>query len=507
MTEKAAATHMCFNCKNEVRATATGNLSYECDRDVTSLEIIVHCPECLYEEERYTSMGGYHGSDFSDNEVIECDAEEIERLLHEGQCPAYKIVLIDSMVEFTNKVEENSLAQNQLNYVVDIKDNPQLLEVAHKLLRFVKNVRGLGRGVYTDDESFPGVADDSYYDEPDELWFKGFLSSNICHIGEGDNIREYVSCFSDVEGLQNQINECLQNAHPYDAVDNNLKRLLKSAAWDLSVVQYLTSNEFETSIQQICFSQELQNILWSNSFIKGFTIDVDGAFSDYVNNIVPLISDRLELSHVDDLCHFVVSYLRRESSILSLTSIMDELENLLLTESHHGIFQQSQSVFKKGLDAEIKFSNWMNKRNYFFIYLQQDSDSMAKAFKNLDNDEYSDISHNPLKRPDYLIHLTSYGTIVCDVKCQKIFSNYKNANAECLTISEIEFNKACNFTAEFGLNWWWAYECNDEWLFMTTRVAKTYFRSEKHFYESGAHGPFAAIPIDNFIKTPFGLSI
>ena len=112
MTEKAAATHMCFNCKNEVRATATGNLSYECDRDVTSLEIIVHCPECLYEEERYTSMGGYHGSDFSDNEVIECDAGEIERQLHEGQCPAYKKVLIASMVEFTNKVEDNSLAQN-----------------------------------------------------------------------------------------------------------------------------------------------------------------------------------------------------------------------------------------------------------------------------------------------------------------------------------------------------------------------------------------------------------
>lgn len=161
------------------------------------------------------------------------------------------------------------------------------------------------------------------------------------------------------------------------------------------------------------------------------------------------------------------------------------------------------SITEKGDFAEKEFKQWMDENGYYFVYLQQSTDTMAKAFQKLSNDENSDIKHNPLKRPDFLVQLSGYGTIVADVKNQTVFPDSRNKE-ESLTLSEIEIKKASNFQAEFALKWWWVFYYEGAWLFTNLQKVNHFTKNETHRFNSKGK-IFYSIPVSAFLTHPFGI--
>jgi hypothetical protein len=129
---------------------------------------------------------------------------------------------------------------------------------------------------------------------------------------------------------------------------------------------------------------------------------------------------------------------------------------------------------------------------------------MAKAFQKLSNDENSDLKHNPLKRPDFLIQLSGYGTIVADVKNQTVFRNSNNDKEESLTLSEVEIKKASNFQAEFALKWWWVFYYEGAWLFTNLQKVNQFTKKENHSFSSKGK-VFYSIPVSSFLTHAFGI--
>lgn len=162
------------------------------------------------------------------------------------------------------------------------------------------------------------------------------------------------------------------------------------------------------------------------------------------------------------------------------------------------------SITEKGDFAEKEFKQWMDANGYYFVYLQQSTDIMAKAFQKLSNDENSDLKHNPLKRPDFLIQLSGYGTIVADVKNQTVFRNSNNDKEESLTLSEVEIKKASNFQAEFALNWWWVFYYEGAWLFTNLQKVNQFTNKENHSFSSKGK-VFYSIPVSSFFTHAFGI--
>lgn len=55
-------------------------------------------------------------------------------------------------------------------------------------------------------------------------------------------------------------------------------------------------------------------------------------------------------------------------------------------------------------DSEKKFKEWLDKRNYSYLYIDQGIQSFAEFFRNL------------TKRPDFLVVVNSVGMLAVDVK-------------------------------------------------------------------------------------------
>ena len=91
---------------------------------------------------------------------------------------------------------------------------------------------------------------------------------------------------------------------------------------------------------------------------------------------------------------------------------------------------------RRGLEAEEKFKEWMDKHNIPYLYIKQDTQSFSNAFKGF----------FPGKRPDFLLMIPSFGVIFVDVKNKKI-SEHKT-----YPIDAEEIKKYSSMQRKFNIN-------------------------------------------------------
>lgn len=111
-------------------------------------------------------------------------------------------------------------------------------------------------------------------------------------------------------------------------------------------------------------------------------------------------------------------------------------------------------IVQKGKDAEQDFLNWLDKNEFSYLYINQDSESFPKLFT------------NQVKRPDFLLLIDSIGLIAVDIKNYNIFKDtHLGLNYES------ELKKTLAFERLFRLPVWYAYKNNDEWLWISALKA------------------------------------
>ena len=134
------------------------------------------------------------------------------------------------------------------------------------------------------------------------------------------------------------------------------------------------------------------------------------------------------------------------------------------------MFKIEEENKKKGVEAEAKFKEWLDKHNIPYLYLQQDTQTIFFAFK----------KYFSGKRPDFLILIPNLGFIFVDVK-------YKRLNPEFKTfpIDSEETKKYSSLQRKFNLNIWFVISNEDfdykTWLWIP--VSKV-FESGKPKYTS-----------------------
>lgn len=68
--------------------------------------------------------------------------------------------------------------------------------------------------------------------------------------------------------------------------------------------------------------------------------------------------------------------------------------------------EKKQNIIKDGLKGENKFKNYLNKKGYDFLYINQDQKTFPRSF----------YCKQPIKRPDFLVFLEKEGQKYIDVK-------------------------------------------------------------------------------------------
>jgi hypothetical protein len=142
---------------------------------------------------------------------------------------------------------------------------------------------------------------------------------------------------------------------------------------------------------------------------------------------------------------------------------------------------------KKGIEAEEKFREWLEKHNIPYLYLQQDTQTISRAFqKNFSG-----------KRPDFLILIPNLGFIFVDVKYKKLSKDYKT-----YPIDTEETKKYSSLQRKFNLNVWFVLSNEDynykTWLWIP--VSKV-FESGRAIYKSNkSRMGFYAVKSEEFIQ-------
>lgn len=309
------------------------------------------------------------------------------------------------------------------------------------------------------------------------------------------------------------------------SIKNKLKLKLEKLHFRITELSYLElsskfigiSYDHSCLIQKLCESCEnlISGIAFYDWSIKSFTyVTTDDGYS---MNEIPL--EDYEWIQIIEI--YTSEIEQMEANILNISlnlnlftpiKIIEIQPSITAQENITDVMFESKKIdtdpYLKGHVAETDFRDWMDSHGYFFIHLQQDAESIAKAFKRISSSEFADLKHNPLKRPDFLIQLSGYGTIVADVKCQEVFPNHKSNGVPSLTISEIEFTKARNFENEFNLSWWWVFKVEKKWLFINTKKVNEYFKNPSTYFTNTSieNKPnFAAIPVSHLTEQAFGI--
>ncbi|MEK6792854.1 MAG: hypothetical protein AABX95_03475 [Nanoarchaeota archaeon] len=142
---------------------------------------------------------------------------------------------------------------------------------------------------------------------------------------------------------------------------------------------------------------------------------------------------------------------------------------------------------KKGLEAENKFREWLEKHNIPYLYLQQDTQTISFAFKK--------YFHG--KRPDFLILIPNLGFIFVDVKYKKISLDYKT-----YPIDSEEIKKYSSLQRKFNLNIWYVVSNEDfdyrTWLWIP--ISKVFESGRPIFKSSKSNMDFYAVSPQEFVQ-------
>ena len=147
-----------------------------------------------------------------------------------------------------------------------------------------------------------------------------------------------------------------------------------------------------------------------------------------------------------------------------------------------------------GAEAEKRFKFWLEKHNIPYIYLQQDTQTLSKAFKNYFNG----------KRPDFLILIPNIGFIFVDVKYKKINQNYNT-----YPIDSDETKKYSSIQRKFNLSIWYAISNEDcgynTWFWIP--ISKVFESGIQPNTSNKSKMDFYAVPIEDFFQIAYDDSL
>jgi len=147
----------------------------------------------------------------------------------------------------------------------------------------------------------------------------------------------------------------------------------------------------------------------------------------------------------------------------------------------------SEESQNKGIEAERKFKEWLDKHNIPYLHLQQDMETISPALKNMFSG----------KRPDFLILLPNLGFIFVDVKYKKLNIEYKT-----YPIDSLETKKYSSLQRKFNLNIWFVISNEDfdykTWLWIP--VSKVLESDMPEHISSKSKMEFYAVNPQDFIQ-------
>ncbi|MBI2448709.1 hypothetical protein HYV49_00250 [Candidatus Pacearchaeota archaeon] len=148
---------------------------------------------------------------------------------------------------------------------------------------------------------------------------------------------------------------------------------------------------------------------------------------------------------------------------------------------------ESEENKKKGIEAESKFREWLDKHNIPYIYLQQDTQTISPAFKRYFSG----------KRPDFLILIPHFGFIFVDIKYKNLNQTYKT-----YPMDGEETKRYSSIQRRFNLNIWYAIS-NEELDYKTwfwIPISKIFESGLKKYTSSVSREEFYAVPIQEFVQ-------
>ncbi|MFA5173657.1 MAG: hypothetical protein WC438_00560 [Candidatus Pacearchaeota archaeon] len=141
---------------------------------------------------------------------------------------------------------------------------------------------------------------------------------------------------------------------------------------------------------------------------------------------------------------------------------------------------------EKGKEAEIKFKEWLDKHKIPYLYIQQDKETFASAFKDFSG-----------KRPDFMILIPNFGFIFVDIKYKKLNQEFKT-----YPIDFEETEKYSFLQRKFNLHVWFVISNEDfdykTWLWIP--VSKVLESGIKECKSSVSGKDFFPIPTNKFIQ-------
>ena len=151
------------------------------------------------------------------------------------------------------------------------------------------------------------------------------------------------------------------------------------------------------------------------------------------------------------------------------------------------MFKITEENIMKGLETEHKFMEWLNKHNIPYLYIQQDTETISKAFK----------GQFKGKRPDFLVLIPNLGFIFIDVKYKKISYNYKT-----YPLDSEETKKYSSIQRKFNLPIWYALSNEDSdyktWFWIP--VSKVLEAGVPKYNSNKSKMDFFAVPPKEFIQ-------
>ena len=146
-----------------------------------------------------------------------------------------------------------------------------------------------------------------------------------------------------------------------------------------------------------------------------------------------------------------------------------------------------EELRKKGIEAEQKFKDWLDKHNIPYLYIQQDTETLSYAFK----------KYFQGKRPDFLILIPNFGFIFVDVKYKKMNLEYKS-----YPIDSEETKKYSSLQRKFNLHIWFVLsnETFDYKTWLWIPVSKVMESGIPKFLSSKSKMDFFAVPSGEFIQ-------
>ncbi|MFX1568996.1 MAG: hypothetical protein ACFFCV_11595 [Promethearchaeota archaeon] len=136
-------------------------------------------------------------------------------------------------------------------------------------------------------------------------------------------------------------------------------------------------------------------------------------------------------------------------------------------------------------EVELKFQEWLDSRNYGYLFIEQSPETYASLFRNI-----------TAKRPDFLIILPSIGLIAVDIKYGQMNENYEDFILD----EKKELMKYASFERLFKIPIWLAYS-NEGCRYRTWYwISLSEIQEKVPTKISGkSHEPFKAINIKDCI--------